>query len=43
MLQLAQNEAADELISTDPLALLIGLVLDQQIPLERAFAAPFDL
>jgi uncharacterized HhH-GPD family protein len=43
MLQLAQNEAADELISTDPLALLIGLVLDQQIPLERAFAAPYDL
>jgi uncharacterized HhH-GPD family protein len=43
MLQLAQSEAADELISTDPLALLIGLVLDQQIPLERAFSAPYDL
>jgi uncharacterized HhH-GPD family protein len=31
------------LISEDPLALLVGLVLDQQIPLERAFSAPLDL
>ena len=27
----------------NPLALLIGMVLDQQIPLERAFRSPFDL
>lgn len=40
---LAQNEEADELLSQDPLALLIGLVLDQQIPLERAFSSPRDL
>lgn len=40
---LAQDPEADELLSSDPLALLIGMVLDQQIPLERAFSAPRDL
>jgi hypothetical protein len=29
-LHLAQDEAADKLLSEDPLALLIGMVLDQQ-------------
>lgn len=43
MLHLAQDDVADQLLSEDPLALLIGLVLDQQIPLERAFASPRDL
>ena len=42
-LYLTGDEAADDLLSTDPLALLIGMVLDQQIPLERAFRSPFDL
>jgi uncharacterized HhH-GPD family protein len=42
-LQLAQDENANRLISEDPLALLIGMVLDQQIPLERAFSSPYDL
>ncbi|HET9075477.1 MAG TPA: HhH-GPD-type base excision DNA repair protein [Acidimicrobiales bacterium] len=42
-LALSGNPAADELLSTDPLALLIGMVLDQQIPLERAFSSPLDL
>lgn len=42
-LHLSQNPAADKLLSTDPLALLIGMVLDQQIPLERAFSSPLDL
>jgi uncharacterized HhH-GPD family protein len=40
---LAQDHEADELLSTDPLALLIGMVLDQQVPLERAFRSPYDL
>ena len=35
--------AANELLSSDPLALLIGMLLDQQVPLERAFSAPYDL
>jgi uncharacterized HhH-GPD family protein len=43
VLRLSQNPEADELISADPLALLIGMVLDQQIPLERAFSSPLDL
>lgn len=40
---LSQNPAADALLDRDPLALLIGMVLDQQVPLERAFSAPYDL
>lgn len=39
-LRIAQDEAADELLSTDPFALLVGMVLDQQFPMERAFAGP---
>ncbi len=42
-LHLAQTEEANRLISDDPFALLIGMILDQQIPLERAFQAPFEL
>ncbi|GIG56682.1 (Fe-S)-cluster assembly protein [Longispora fulva] len=40
---LAQDPAADELLRTDPLALLIGMLLDQQIPLEKAFIGPYLL
>ncbi|WP_369138955.1 HhH-GPD-type base excision DNA repair protein [Modestobacter versicolor] len=39
-LRIAQDERADELLGRDPLALLIGMLLDQQFPMERAFAAP---
>ena len=42
-LKLANQPKADALISKDAFALLIGMVLDQQIPLERAFAAPQEL
>lgn len=42
-LALTGNDEADALLATDPLALVIGMVLDQQIPLERAFRSPFDL
>ncbi|HUR48987.1 MAG TPA: HhH-GPD-type base excision DNA repair protein [Acidimicrobiales bacterium] len=34
---------ADRLLADDPLALLIGMVLDQQIPLEHAFHSPYEL
>jgi len=37
------DDAVDQLLSDDPLALLIAMVLDQQVPLERAFKSPFDL
>lgn len=37
---MAQDEAGDELLSSDPFALLVGMLLDQQFPMERAFAGP---
>jgi uncharacterized HhH-GPD family protein len=37
------NEEADRLIASDPLALLIGFELDQQVPLQWAFSAPLEL
>lgn len=40
---LAQNPDADRLLTDSPLALLIGMVLDQQIPLEWAFTGPLTL
>lgn len=39
-LRIAQDETADELLSSDPFALLLGMLLDQQFPMERAFAGP---
>ena len=42
-LALSQDASADRLLSKDPLALLIGMVLDQQIPLEWAFSGPLRL
>ena len=40
---LAQEPAADELLAADPLALMIGMLLDQQIPLEKAFVGPYRI
>ncbi|MCE2526475.1 MAG: Fe-S cluster assembly protein HesB [Actinomycetia bacterium] len=37
------NPDADRLLAADPLALLIGMLLDQQFPMERAFFGPFLL
>jgi uncharacterized HhH-GPD family protein len=42
-LRLAQDPDADALLARDPLALLIGMLLDQQFPMERAFASPYLL
>ncbi|MDT5002576.1 MAG: hypothetical protein QOK12_4681 [Mycobacterium sp.] len=39
-LQLVQDPAADELLESNPFALLAGMLLDQQIPMEVAFAGP---
>jgi uncharacterized HhH-GPD family protein len=39
-LTLAQDPDADAVLSENPLALLIGMQLDQQFPMERAFAGP---
>ncbi|OMC53141.1 Fe-S cluster assembly protein HesB [Mycobacterium sp. IS-836] len=37
---LAQEPEADRLLSSNPFALLIGMLLDQQVPFETAFAGP---
>ncbi|MFZ0170897.1 MAG: HhH-GPD-type base excision DNA repair protein [Acidimicrobiales bacterium] len=42
-LYLSGDPDADKLLEEDPLALLIGMVLDQQVPLEWAFYGPFNL
>jgi uncharacterized HhH-GPD family protein len=39
-MHLATTDAGNALLSTDPLALLIGMLLDQQIPMEKAFTSP---
>lgn len=38
-----QDPAANRLLETDALALLIGMVLDQQVKMEKAFAGPHEL
>jgi uncharacterized HhH-GPD family protein len=37
------NEEADRLLATDPLALLIGFALDQQVTVQKAFSGPWEL
>jgi len=37
------NDEADALIANDPLALLIGFALDQQVPVQTAFTGPLKL
>ena len=39
-LQIAQDAYADQVLTDDPFALLCGMLLDQQFPMERAFAGP---
>jgi uncharacterized HhH-GPD family protein len=39
-LQLVQDPAADALLEANPFALLVGMLLDQQYPMEAAFAGP---
>lgn len=42
-LSLPIGAPANALLNRSPLALLMAMLLDQQIPLERAFASPYDL
>ena len=37
------NDEADRLLVDEPLALLIGFELDQQVPLQKAFSGPLEL
>ena len=39
-LQLVQDPEADALLEANPFALLVGMLLDQQIPMEVAFGGP---
>jgi uncharacterized HhH-GPD family protein len=38
--QIAQDPASDAVLNEAPFALLVGMLLDQQFPMERAFAGP---
>jgi len=40
---LAADPQADDLLDKDPFALLVGMLLDQQVPMETAFAGPWKL
>ena len=42
-LYLTDSEEANELIARDPLALLIGFALDQQVTVQTAFSGPLKL
>ncbi|GAB3533215.1 HhH-GPD-type base excision DNA repair protein [Arthrobacter tecti] len=39
-LNITGDATADQLLSNDPLALLVGMLLDQQVAMETAFAGP---
>src|SRR5271169_3619377 len=42
-LSLPVDADANELLARNPLALLVGMLLDQQVPLEKAFSSPLEL
>jgi uncharacterized HhH-GPD family protein len=42
-LQLAQDPDADAFLAKDPLGVLTAMLLDQQIPMEKAFSGPYVL
>ncbi|MFJ4962637.1 HhH-GPD-type base excision DNA repair protein [Streptomyces sp. NPDC088729] len=42
-LRIAQQPEADELLGRSPLAALVGMLLDQQVPMEWAFTGPYTL
>ncbi|WP_307125882.1 HhH-GPD-type base excision DNA repair protein [Streptomyces sp. B1I3] len=41
--RIAQQPQADELLGRSPLAALVGMLLDQQVPMEWAFTGPYTL
>lgn len=42
-LHITGDAEADQLLTDNPLALLIGMLLDQQVPMETAFAGPLKI
>ena len=39
-LHFTDSDEANALIATEPMALLIGFALDQQVPVQKAFSGP---
>lgn len=42
-IRIAQQPEADELLGRSPLAALVGMLLDQQVPMEWAFSGPYAI
>ncbi len=42
-LYFTESDEANELIASDPMALLVGFVLDQQVTVQKAFSGPLAL
>ncbi|MFG2711082.1 HhH-GPD-type base excision DNA repair protein [Streptomyces goshikiensis] len=42
-MRLAQQPEADALLARSPLAALVGMLLDQQVPMEWAFSGPYTI
>ena len=42
-IRIAQHPPADQVLSEDPFALLVGMLLDQQYPMEHAFRGPWKI
>ena len=42
-LHFTDSDEANALIASDPMALLVGFALDQQVPVQKAFAGPLAL
>ena len=42
-LHFTDSDEANELIAVDPLALLVGFVLDQQVTVQKAFSGPLEI
>lgn len=42
-LHFTENDEADAFLAREPLALLVGFVLDQQVPVQKAFSSPLEL
>jgi uncharacterized HhH-GPD family protein len=42
-LHFTDSDEANALIASDPMALLVGFVLDQQVTVQKAFSGPFAL
>lgn len=42
-LHYTDDQDSNELLASDPMALIVGLVLYQQVPIEKAFSGPLEL